>query len=217
MAGSGVKASNLILCERLEIAQFIQIYFKHLQEENVKLPDLQIFNYNGLERLTSFLEKLEASENFSSVRKILILADVGAKLNAKEIAIICAEHQLNEFAHIDATYYLLPGLRTTKHWEFGYLEDALLKALCIESSEACNHHNLRSMAAEYIYSVASNRGKEAKFTNHSLHVLAAYLAATEKYVGMRIIDAAYNGAFDFNHPVFDPLRQRIESFLKEDS
>jgi len=213
MADTGFKASNLILCERLEIAQFMQVYFRYLQHNGEKLPALQIFNFNKIDRLDGFLERLEASKDFSTVRKVLILADVGPKLNSKEIAIIRAENQLNKHPNLDATYYLFPGLRTTKHWEFGYLEDALVKALRTETSEQADYFNLRNMAEEYLFSVANNRGKAAKFPNNSLHFLAAYFAGTEKYAGMRIAEAAANDAFDLNHCVFAPLRELLNKFL----
>lgn len=213
MAIVGLKANNLILCERLEIAQFMQVYFKHLQKSGIQLPTIQVFNFQDIGRLDKFLEKLEEAEDFSSVRKVFIFADVGPKLHSKEIEIIRAENRLNKYDNLEATYYLFPGLRTTKRWELGYLEDALEKALCLETSEMANYYNLRNMAEEYLFSVENNRGKGLKFTNKSLHFLVTYFAGTEKFVGMRIAEAAANNAFDLNHSVFVPLRERIEKFF----
>lgn len=213
MGNTGLKASTLILCERLEIAQFMHVYFKHLQHNGVQLPGLQIFNFGKIEHLGRFLKRLEASSDFSSIRKVLILADVGPKLNLKELEIIRAENRLNKYPNLNATYYLFPGLRKTRRWELGYLEDALVKALRPQTSEAADYFNLRNMAEEYLFSVSNNRGKTAKFSNHSLHLLAAYFAGTKKYVGVRIAEAAGNDGFDLDHPVFMPLREQIEEFL----
>ena len=193
----------------------MQVYIKHLQSSVVELPSMQMFNFNTLDRLDTLLDRLEASDDFQDVRKIFILADVGPKLNAREMAILRAENRLNKFSHVDASYYLFPGLRTTKHWEFGYLEDALLKALQEKSAEAAGYYNLRNMAEEYIFSVNNNRGKENKLVNTSLHFLLVYLAGTEKYAGMRIAEAAANGAFNLEHPVFAPLRERFTQFFTQ--
>lgn len=213
MSSTGLKASNLILCERLEIAQFMQVYLKHLQFSGTLLPGMQMFNFNKIERLESFLDKLVSAPDFVKVQKIFILADVGPKLNVKELEIIRAASRLNKYSNLETSYYLFPGLRKTRRWEFGYLEDALLKTIIEDTSENANYFSLRNMAEEYIFSVNNNRGKQFKFSNLSMHVLASYLAGTEKYVGMRISEAAANGAFNLNHSVFAPLRERFIKFM----
>ena len=214
MQESIIKASNLILCERLEIAQFMQCYFKHLLGKGMKLPKLQVFNFKGLDNLDAFIEQLLEDENFSQLERVLIFAEVGPKLNAREMTIIKAEKQLTDCSGLEVNYYLFPGLKTKKRWEFGYLEDALVKALAKDSAGGIDSFNMKNMAEEYLLSVNLYRGKIARFQNQSRHILAAYFAGTEKFAGLRLGEAMALNAFDLDHEVFAPLKLRISDFFK---
>ena len=214
MQESFLKASNFILCERLEIAQFMQCYFKHLLGKGMKLPKLQVFNYKELDNLDDFLERILEDENFSDLERVLIFSEVGPKLNAREMAIIKGVNKLTKFSGIEANYYLFPGLRTKKRWEFGYLEDALLKALTQESADGIDSFNLRNMAGEYLLSVRLQRGKTARLKNISRNILAAYFAGTEKFLGLKLGEVMALNAFDLDHEVFAPLEGRIKDFFK---
>lgn len=103
-----------------------------------------------------------------------------------------------------------PGKKATKRWQKGYLEDMLLQSLRRESSECSDYYNLYNMSAEYLQSVNCCRGRENRLVNYSRHLLYTYLAGTERYVGMRLGEAALAGAFDLEHPCYASLKECLQ-------
>jgi hypothetical protein len=54
--------------------------------------------------------------------------------------------------------------------------------------------------------VQNCRGKGNRFVNSSRNFLYSYLSGTEKFVGLRLGEAAAKGAFDLENEVFKDLR-----------
>lgn len=55
------------------------------------------------------------------------------------------------------------------------------------------------------------RGRDNKLLNYNRHFLYAYLAATDKYVGLRLGEAALAGAFNLEYEGFDSLRECLKT------
>ena len=70
-----INGELLILCERLEMAQFVHVYLQYLFRQGVSLPSLQLFNYRGLEQLAGLAERLPKIPGSGQVEKVLIFAD----------------------------------------------------------------------------------------------------------------------------------------------
>jgi hypothetical protein len=55
--------------------------------------------------------------------------------------------------------------------------------------------------------VQNCRGKDNRFVNSSKNFLYSYLSGTEKFVGLRLGEAAAKGAFDLDNENFEGLRE----------
>jgi hypothetical protein len=62
--------------------------------------------------------------------------------------------------------------------------------------------------------VQNCRGKDNRFGNVSRNFLYSYLSATEKFVGLRLGEAAAKGAFDLDHECFKDLKEFISRLEK---
>lgn len=96
----------------------------------------------------------------------------------------------------------------------GFLEDLLLQALKQETSEYSNFYNLQNIAREYLFSVNISRSKEKRLQNYNRSFLYSYFAGTEKFVGLRMSEAAAKGAFDLEYKGFKDLREFLTGLEK---
>lgn len=65
----------LLLCERLEMAQFMHAYLRHLFKQGISLPNMQIINYQGIDKLGLLTKRLIQLEGREIVRKAVFFAD----------------------------------------------------------------------------------------------------------------------------------------------
>lgn len=204
---SSITGEVLLLCERLEIAQFMHAYLRFLFKQGITLPNMQIINYQGFEKLPALAQRLNRLEGSAQVSKVLFLADADDKQSERQ-QIFFAVRDAAFFAKVKAChYFFFLGRKPNKRWQRGYLEDALWQALEQETAEYNDFYNLHNMSEEYLLLVNNNRGREHRLQNYRRHLLYTYFAATEKYVGLRLGEAALAGAFDLHHRVFDSLRE----------
>lgn len=203
----------IVLCERLEIAAFVDYYIKYLRNQGETLPELRIVNISSLENLPMYLQNLEAAEGFDKVEKILLVADAGIKRRVTEHHIFkIKKHSfLQDF---DFEMYLFPHKSVVGNWMPGFLEDLLLQALKQETSEYSNFYNLQNIAREYLFSVNISRSKEKRLQNYNRSFLYSYFAGTEKFVGLRMSEAAAKGAFDLEYKGFKDLREFLTGLEK---
>ena len=87
------------------------------------------------------------------------------------------------------------------------MEDLLLPVLKHDTAEVEEFYNLRNITYEFLFSVNNCRGKERRLVNHSRNFLYSYFSGTEKFVGMRLGEAAAKGAFDLEDEGFKDLRE----------
>lgn len=205
-AVKAVPKQILVLCERLDIASFVDIYIKYLRTEGVAIPNVRIINLQCLDNLPQYLQGLEKAEDFSDIGKVLLIADAGIKrLETEHFLYSVKQHSF--LMDFDYDLYLFPKKSAAGNWSPGFMEDLLVPALKQETSECCYFYNLHNIAHEYIFSVNNSRGQKNRIVNYSRNFLYGYFAGTEKFVGLRLGEAAMKGAFDFNHEGFKDLRE----------
>lgn len=205
-AVKAVPKQILVLCERLDIAAFVDIYIKYLRIEGVAIPNVRIINLQCLDNLPQYLQGLEKAEDFSDTGKVLLIADAGIKrLETEHFLYSVKQHSF--LVDFDYDLYLFPKKSAAGNWSPGFMEDLLVLALKQETSECCYFYNLHNIAHEYIFSVNNSRGQKNRIVNYSRNFLYGYFAGTEKFVGLRLGEAAAKGAFDLNHEGFKDLRE----------
>ena len=206
---SAVKAvpqTIIVLCERIDIAAFLDVYIKHLRTKGLEIPKVRIINLQELENLPQYLEDLEQFAELANIGKVLIFADATKKRLDVQYFITAALKR-SFLQNLEYDFYLFPRKSEKGNWTTGFLEDLLLPTLSRESSEECEFYNLHSVTHEFIFSVQNCRGKGNRFVNSSRNFLYSYLSGTEKFVGMRLGEAASKGAFDLENEVFRDLRE----------
>lgn len=203
----------LVLCERLDIAAFVDIYIKYLRTQGVNIPDVRIMNLQCLDNLPQYLQYLEEAEDLAKIGKILLFFDAGIKrLETEHFLYKTKQHSLLlNFAY---DVYLFPKRSVAGNWSPGFMEDLLVPALKQETSESSYFYNLHNIVHEYVFSVNNSRGKKSRLVNHSRNFLYAYFAGTEKFVGLRLGEAATKGAFALDHEGFADLREFFSKLEK---
>ena len=206
IASKAVPQTIIALCERIDIAAFVDVYIKYLRTQDMEIPKVRIVNLQELETLPQYLDYLEQFVEPANIGKVLVFADASKKRLEKQY-FINATLQRSFLQSLDYGYYLFPRKSEKGNWTPGFMEDLLLPALSQESSEECEFYNLHSVTHEFLFSVQNCRGKGNRFANVSRNFLYSYLSGTEKFVGLRLGEAAAKGAFDLEHEGFNDLKE----------
>ena len=208
-----VPQTIIALCERIDIAAFVDVYIKYLRTQGMEIPKVRIVNLQELENLPQYLDDLEQFVEPANIGKVLILADASKKRLERQY-FITAALQRSLLQNLEYDFYLFPRKSEKGNWTPGFMEDLLLPTLSQESSEECEFYNLHSITHEFLFSVQNCRGKDNRFVNISRNFLYSYLSGTEKFVGMRLGEAAARGAFDLDQEGFKDLREFISKLGK---
>ena len=208
-----VPQTIIALCERIDVVAFVDVYIKYLRTQGIELPKVRIINLQELENLPQYLEDLEQFAVPANISKVLIFADASKKRLDTQYFITAALKR-SFLQNLKYDFYLFPRKSAKGNWAPGFLEDLLLPALSQGSSEKCEFYNLHSVTHEFIFSVQNCRGKGNRFVNSSRNFLYSYLSGTEKFVGLRLGEAAAKGAFDLENKVFKDLREFLSVLAK---
>ncbi len=203
----------IALCERIDIASFVDAYAKYLRKQGIDVPVFRIINIQKLDNLPLYLEKLEQAEGFKNVEKIIIFADAGVKRRETEHFLFKTKKNsfLKDFKN---ELFLFPKKSAAGNWTPGFMEDLLLPVLKHDTAEVKEFYNLRNIAHEFIFCVNNCRGRGNHLTNYNRNFLYSYFSGTEKFAGLRLGEAAAKGAFDLEDDGFKDLRQFLSN-LKE--
>ena len=206
IARKAVSKIIIALCERIDIAAFIDVYIKYLLTQGVEIPRVRIVNLQELENLPQYLENFEQFLEPADVGKVIIFADAGNKRLDRQY-FITASLQRNVFHDLEYDFYLFPCKSEKGNWKPGFMEDLLMETISKESAEECEFYNLSNITHEFLFSVQNCRGKDNRFVNGSRNFLYSYLSGTEKFVGLRLGEAAAKGAFDLESDALKDLRE----------
>ena len=131
-----VPQTIIALCERIDIAAFVDVYIKYLRTQGIELPKVRIINLQELENLPQYLEDLEQFAVPANIGKVLIFADATKKRLDTQYFITAALKR-SFLQNLKYDFYLFPRKSAKGNWAPGFLEDLLLPALSQESSEKC--------------------------------------------------------------------------------
>ena len=214
IASKAVPQTIIVLCERIDIAAVVDVYIKYLRTQGMEIPKVRIVNLQEIENLPQYLENLEQFAEPVNIAKVLVFADASKKRLERQY-FITAALQRSFLRNLEYNFYLFPRKSEKGNWTPGFMEDLLLPALSQESSEECEFYNLHSITHEFLFSVQNCRGKGNRFVNASRNFLYSYLSGTEKFVGLRLGEAAAKGAFDLENEVFEDLRKFMNELIRE--
>ena len=152
-----INGEALLLCERLEMAQFVHVYLQYLFRQGISLPTVQLLNYRSLQQLEGLAKRLPNIPGSKQVQRVLIFADAQNDLENRRNKVL--DMRSSDFFRTRdyCAHFFFPGRRTGKRWRNGYLEDLLLETLAEDACEGSDLNNLLNMAREYLMSVERMR------------------------------------------------------------
>lgn len=208
----------LILCEGKDTEKFIINYLnsKALKADPRFSSDIQTFDFGGIDGLELFMQGLQNMEHFDEVQHILVIRDAernvqkaensvkkAFKMNGLPIPAECCEWETDD--GIATAYVLMPSCNKTP--VPGALED-----LCWDILKENSNAGMKKDVQRYIDGVKQNYSTIRAHEHKSrLHV---WLSSHDKYVSLKVGEAAQKGVFDWKSERLHSLRKLIEEGFK---
>lgn len=212
-----VEKRHLILCEGRDELFFLIAYLNsaHLSATPGFSEDIQVMDFGGNNDLLEQLKVLKITPGFDEVKTLLIVRDAEKDANAA-IQQIRTALEKNAFTAPDGPhrwvrdeenngihigFLLFPDCHGTP--VAGTLED-----LCLSILNQPDATELLEDIDGFLDRLEGGLGRE--FAHRFKTRLHTYLAVSDKYVGMKIGEAANAGAFDWSNKKLTPLRDFIQ-------
>jgi hypothetical protein len=219
------KIPYVILCEGRDEELFLRCYVSHLVEGKVVSDTFNIINLGGNEELQKKLRVLHSVEHYDRMRGFLIIRDAESDAGGAAQSL---QHHMNEAFGIDIQldgqfvqnpdgirfgFVLLPGKNTEGDFCDGTLEDLCCQILK-ENPNEFSGESLLTLSNAYLETVEHERGISLRTTHkNKLH---AYFSGTDRFVGLKIGEAARAQCFDFSSPALDFLKEALIELSSSD-
>lgn len=203
-------SKNLILCEGVDALYFLVSFLESTEYKDMLEEEegIQIIDFGGNSELSKMLQVLKVTDNFDKVKSILIVRDAETNYN-EAINEIKTALKGNDFAvpneacekaikenSVSIGFLLFPTC--SKELLNGTLED-----LCLNIITEENKDKVKNIVNDYL----NNMKKEGYTELKHLHknILHSYLQSKDKFVTMKLGEAARAGAFDFKSEELNSL------------
>lgn len=204
-----IRKRHLILCEGLDAFNFLIRYLNSpaLQEDSFFSEDIEVLNFGGNEELSEYLTPLKLIEGYSEVISLLVIRDaeldaqkavyqVQSALRTNNLDVPTAQGQWTN--GMPRTCFLLfPSLGTKN--DPGTLED-----LCMTILDGTVAETPIEETDAFVEHLEQDRGQA--FSHRHKTRLHTYFSVNNKFVSMKVGEAANAGAFDWSHPNLEPLK-----------
>lgn len=203
---------HLILCEGLDAKLFL-IHFLNSADlkENVSFSeDIQVGDFGGNEDLPNYLGALRNMSGFDEVESIMIIRDAekDAELAVQQIRSALFKNGLASPEHAGIWagaeprigFLLFPTCE--KELEPGTLED-----LCLGILKEPESPVLLQDVDKFLDDLSQNYGRQ--FPHRFKTKLHTYFSVTDKFVSLKIGEAAKAGAFDWSNCKLNYLKRFI--------
>ena len=216
---------HVILCEGVDEKNFLCCYIEYLIAHKVVPDTFYIINLGGNEELLDQLEQFPALDHYELMRGFLIIRDAESDAGGAAQSV---QHHMNEAFGIDIQldgqfvqnpdgirfgFVLLPGKNAEGDFCDGTLEDLCCHILK-ENPNEFSGKGLLTLSNNYLDIVEYERGTSLR-TAHK-NQLHAYFSGTDRFVGMKIGEAASAKCFDFSSPTLDFLKEALIELSSSD-
>ncbi len=211
----------LILCEGKDVTKFMKCYLESstLAEDPRFSNDIQTFDFGGVDSLKVFIGNLIRMDRFETVHRILVLRDAETNVD-QAIKMVQSAFRANGLTIPDRPH----------EWKKG--SDASLPMTAFTLLPACNSEPVPGALEDLCWEIlkdehASNMRKEVlgfiddikkNYRTISTHEhksrLHTYFSVNEKYISLKIGEAAMAGAFAWDSEKLEGLRSIIEDGLE---
>ncbi|OBZ32403.1 DUF3226 domain-containing protein [Megasphaera sp. DISK 18] len=222
---------HVILCEGRDEELFLRYYIEYLVERHIVPDTFNIIDLGGNEDLRKKLRKrkfpssIPFFDNYDRMRGFLIIRDAESDAGGAAQSL---QHHMNEAfgIHIQLDgqfvqnpdgirfgFVLLPGKNAEGDFCDGTLEDLCCQILK-ENPNEFSGEDLLTLSNSYLDTVEHERGTSLR-TAHK-NKLHAYFSGTDRFVGLKIGEAARAQCFDFSSPVLDFLKEALIELSSSD-
>ena len=203
-----LKCSKLLLTEGAD-AYFFLIWAC----VNFGIEDVQVLDYGGINELTKYLGQLKLAPCFDDlVKTIVVIRDaernaggavssIKTSLRATGLPAPNKPFEFCEKVDLRTAFAIFPGNVD----ESGAFTDGTLEDLCL--AMIGNEPLLECVSAFLECAATINE----PLTHSHKSIIHAYFSAKNKFVGMKIGEAAKSGALNWDHKLFEPFKQLIQS------
>lgn len=175
--------------------------------------NIQVMDFGGITDLPNFLKILNKMPNFQEVKALAIVRDAETDASKAICDIQYALQSINlpapnqPFEQIKTNslsieFGIFPGQKNGSVWENGTLEDLCLKTI--------SDKVLLSLAKDYV--------DKADVHNHISHKhkarLHTWLSGNDRYIGMKIGEAAQAGAWNWQSQAMIPFKDLMQRLDK---
>lgn len=203
-----IKKPCLLLCEGMDEMQFLIWYLNDkLLKKNSVYDKIQILDFGGIRDLAKYLLALKGTGNFDEVERIAIMRDA-------ETDSLAAVSSLNTVLANDPElqkiispypYFLLPGKDEQGNWQNGTLEDLCLRIFRESENYELSKRQVQALSSSFLQ--ICEKFRRADFKRRHKNKLHFFLSATDKYVGMKVGEAARAGAYDWDNVALSELKR----------
>ena len=213
-----IQKKHLILCEGMDEWKFLVRYLNSsaLQANPFFSEDVEVLDFGGNEDLSAYLAALKLIDGFSNVVSLLVIRD--AELDAQKAARqVQSALRANDLDVPDTQgqwtngtpktcFLLFPALGTEERP--GPLEDLCLTILDDTAAET---------PLEEIDTFIEHleQGREQPFSHRHKTRLHTYFSVNNRFVSMKVGEAADAGAFNWSHPNLAPLKDCLSKMDEE--
>lgn len=200
---------HLILCEGMDAKRFLVYYLNSdaLKDNPFFSNKIEIMDFGGNEELSDFLAVLKGLDGFSDVLSLLIIRD--AEQNAAN-----AIQQIK--GALERNDYAVPEVCGS--WQTGKPETCFLLFPSFVSDEqpgTLENLGMSILAGDMADTILEEIGLFIRHLKNDFNIpfphwfksqLYTYFSVTDKFVTLKLGEAAKAGAFDWKHPDPNPLK-----------
>lgn len=213
-----IKKELLIFCEGRDEWNFLYYWLNSeaLANEEGFSRDIQLVDFEGNENLPNKLKVYRNIDNFSSVTHLMIIRDAEQNPSGAVQSIQSSLHSAG-FSSPDSPAKwcfdsrneihigFLPFPRLTAQPVSGTLED-----LCVQILAGPDAPKYMDIVDSFLGTIESDFGS---FTHKHKTQLHTYFSVSNKFTGLKIGESAKAGAFDWDNPKLDPLKDFVRCML----
>lgn len=211
-----IKHKHIILCEGEDDKWFINWYLnsEQLKYQPAFSRDFQTFQMQGVTNLSDAMQLLKRTEGFDMVKSILAIRDadedfesacdnVRAAFRKADFPVPSGPHVWTN-GPIKTAFLLFPSCDGTPMT--GALEDLCMQILAEE-----NVSPLLGEIEKFIFRLCSDQNRKLSHTRKSK--LHTYFSVTDKFISLKVGEAAKAGAFNWNSDRIRPLTEFLEELI----
>lgn len=217
----------VILCEGQDEKNFLIWYLEYLKKNEQTFQDKHnIIDFGGNEDLERTLKTISLTDFYDDMKSFLIIRDAERDVEVA-IKFLKAQIKRNWNINLEADgapkknsdgvkvgFFLLPGMNESGNFRNGTLEDLCLELVQIPSRENISAKDIYSLTLEFLTEIKNRRNIDfSRIHKNRIHAL---LSGTDKFVGMKIGEAAKSGAFDLSSEYLSIFRKRILQMQNSD-